>query len=144
MPPEFSAFDHATREVTAGDAFHAQLDPPVGKQNPIAGPHDTREWTERRGNHLRVGTNGTRGQGHPGIGAQLEGLVSYEWPGAYLGPLKVLEHRHRFGESACQPAEVTQPARMFGVRAVREIQARHVHTGGEEFRETSGRVGGRP
>src|SRR6202022_4261088 len=140
--------DHAARDdpaadLAAVDRLHRELDHAVVHPHRITRPEGGEELgvVERaaRGGALDL----ARGQ-REGLAGGEDRLAAHEGAEADLGPLQVLEDRDRPSPLGLALADGADDLRVLGVRAVREVEAGHVHARGHQPVERLRRAARRP
>ena len=141
---EFAADQHARLDARALDAEDLQADLPIVEQQHIAGEHIRRQLLVRDP-HARFGS---RVDGERGIQRELRPvgqlhLAGHEAVDADFRALQIAEHADVAARLPRGLAHQIDPAGMIGDRAVREVQAHHIHAGAHDFCEHRRIVRGR-
>src|SRR6185369_11774872 len=117
-----------------GRLLHAELDHAVVHQHLVA--HlDLAERLRRRHEHALDGAHARRAaerEGAAGLEIHKAAAVGAEGPEPDLGALQVLQDGHRPAPALLALPQAAHHLGVLGVRAVREVQARDVHAGGDE------------
>ncbi len=142
---EFAAHQHARLDARAIDAENLQADLPIVEQQHVTGENVARQFLVGDA-HARCSA---RVHGERGIQRELRPvhqlhLAGHEAVDADFRPLQIAEHAHVAARLLRRLAHQIHSARMIGDRAVREIQAYHVHAGAHDLGKHRRVIGGGP
>ena len=129
---ELAADDDSAVNIGRNDFFDSQFDLPVGEQDWVSDLHFVRQAFERN----RCALAGAR----DAIGSQDECLSRlqldesiFDGADADLRPLQILKNRQRLIQCFSNAFDLPDQIALVVERAVREIQARHIHPGRDQF-----------
>ena len=126
------AVDHATDHVRLRAGFDVELDVAVVDQDAVAGPQLPRHARVGDGHGVFVALDLPRGQGE-GRALLQEGLAVLEVLDADLGAARVQQDRQGHVLLLPNALEAVHRLLMVGMRAVGEVQPRHVHAAVDQF-----------
>ncbi len=131
---EFAADQDSRANARTLDGEDLQADLPIVQQQHVAGENIRRQFLVRDA-HARFGARidgERRVQREFGAVGQLH-LAGLEAVDADFRPLQIAEQAHVPARSTSGRAHQLDPARMVGDRAMREIQAHHIHAGAHDL-----------
>ena len=126
------AVAHRAADVRAFDRLHPKLDEPVVQQDGLAGPDDARQPRAGLRDQLRRAVHHALGE-HEGTALpQLHGTSARKRARADLGAASIQQDGARRAEVATHAFQQIHARPVFVVRAVREVETRHVHACGQQ------------
>ena len=133
MLAECAAVHHFANHLPVAHLLDAQLDQSVREQNAVTAVHLTRQCRERGAHARGIAQHFGGGNNELLAGPQHHRPATRERSGANFRPLQIRQNRNRFFMFPGGGANHREILRVLLVRAVREIQARHVHPGREKL-----------